>query len=60
MRHLAGFGIIDCGTHSKISEVIKERNVIVHELDSPDAVDAQKLRKVIQKAIECLKALGAT
>lgn len=59
MRLLQGFSIIDCGTHGKICEVIKERNDIVHELDYPDSIDEQKLRNIIQKAIECLKTLGA-
>ena len=60
MRMLEGFGIISDSIHSLMGEVRKERNYIVHKLRHPDAIDENKARKTIEKAIECLKALGAT
>lgn len=60
LRMLEGFGIIDQPTHSSMGEVRRERNDIVHKLRHPDAIDEGKARKTIEKAMECLKALGAT
>lgn len=60
MRMLEGFGIINHRIHSLMGEVCKERNHIVHELRHPDAIDENNARRTIEKAIECLKALGAT
>lgn len=57
---LEGFGIIDHHTHCLIGEVNQERNQIVHQLLHPDAMDEAKAMTTIQKAIECLKALGMT
>jgi len=43
-----------------MGEVVKERNDIVHKLLHPDAMDENKAKNTIQKAIECLKALEVT
>lgn len=58
MHLLQGFGLIGKGTHSKISEVISERNKMVHELQHPDSLDELKAKSTISKAIECLKEMG--
>ena len=58
MRMLEGFGIITQRIHSLMGEVCKERNEIAHKLKHPDAIDKTKTKKTIEKAIECLKALG--
>lgn len=60
MRMLEGFGIISHRIHCLMGEVNKERNDIVHKLRHPDALDEEKARKAIKKAIECLQALGVT
>ena len=60
MRMLEGFSIIDHHIHSLMGEVCQYRNTIVHELRHPDAIDENKVKATIEKAIECLKALGAT
>ncbi|MGB8781018.1 MAG: hypothetical protein WCD81_10275 [Candidatus Bathyarchaeia archaeon] len=59
MAMLEGFDLIDHRTHSLMGEVCKERNEIVHELSHPDAINEDKAKETIEKAIECLKALGA-
>jgi len=59
MRMLEGFGIISHRTHSLMGEVCKERNNIVHELQHPDLIDENRARQTIEKAIECLRELGA-
>jgi len=58
MHLLQGFGLISNGTHSKICEVISERNKIVHELQHPDSLNEGKARSIINKAIECLREMG--
>lgn len=60
MSMLEGFGLINHRTHSLMGEVCTERNIIVHRIGSPDAIDQDKAKATIEKAIECLKALGAT
>jgi len=60
LRMLEGFGIISQPTHSLMGEVCKERNNIVHKLKHPDAIDENRAKKAIEKAIECLKALGVS
>jgi len=57
---LKGFQIISPKIHDLMGEVCKERNHIVHKMQHPDAIEETKARKTIEKAIECLKALGAT
>jgi hypothetical protein len=58
MHLLRGFGVISNGAHSKICQVVSERNKIVHELQHPDSLDENRARSVINKAIECLKEMG--
>jgi hypothetical protein len=58
MSILQGFGLITNGTHSKICEVLKERNRIIHKVMFPDTINEVKARATIQKAIECLKDLN--
>jgi hypothetical protein len=58
MSILQGFGLITNETHSKIGEVLKERNRIIHKVIFPDTINEVKARATIQKAIECLKDLN--
>ncbi len=58
VEQLCGFGLIDNGTHSKVTEAIRTRNKVVHDLDSPDKLDEAKLKVAIQQVIDCLMALG--
>jgi hypothetical protein len=60
MSMLEGFGLIDHRTHSLMGEICTERNTIVHRIGSPDAIDEGKAKATIEKAIDCLKALGAS
>jgi hypothetical protein len=60
---LFDFEIIDNSIHSKMVEVRKERNKIIHPHEDhphPDKIDPNKARATIEKAIECLVALGIT
>jgi hypothetical protein len=57
-RWLLGFKIIDNKLNTKIGEVRKFRNKLLHKIDLPDLIDKKEARKIIETAIECLKALG--
>jgi len=59
-RMLEAFGIISQSIHSKWGEVNEHRNKIVHRLRHPDIIDEDRSKRTIEKAIECLKALGVT
>jgi protein tyrosine phosphatase len=58
MSMLLGYSLITNKTHCKISEVLRERNRIIHKVMYPDLIDKDKVRDTIQKAIECLKDLN--
>jgi hypothetical protein len=60
LRMLEGFDIIDPRIHSLMGEVCKVRNEIVHKLRNPDAINEEQAKETIEKAIECLKALGCS
>lgn len=60
MKMLEGFGVINHDTHSLMGEVCKVRNDIVHKLRNPEMIDEDQARQAIEKAIECLKALGCS
>ena len=55
---LLDFEIIDNFVHSKMVDVRKERNRVLHEEKRPDAIDPEKATIIMEKAMECLKALG--
>lgn len=55
---LEGFGLISHEIHSSMGEVCEERNKVVHKLSNPDTIDKSKAKEMIEKAIECLEALG--
>ena len=57
---LERFGIIDNQTHSRMIEVNRVRNKIVHRLTHPDSINESETRIAIEQAIVCLKALGVT
>jgi hypothetical protein len=59
-KMLEGFGLIDHRVHSLMGEVCQVRNDVVHKLRDPDAIDEHQAREAIEKAIECLKALGCS
>lgn len=60
MKMLEGFSLIDQGTHCKMGDVCKVRNDVVHKLRDPELIDEHKAKEAIEKAIECLKALGCS
>jgi len=58
-----GFEIVDNKkAHIKgyMDDVRDERNNVIHHLRYPDAIDKNKARETIKKAIECLTALEAS
>lgn len=60
VKMLEGFGVIDHRIHSLMGEVCKVRNDVVHKLRNPDTIDEAQTKEAIEKAIECLKALGCS
>lgn len=54
---LHGCGIIDQKTYTKMMEVRKVRNKVVHSPFDYEIKDTDA-RKIIEKAIDCLKSLG--
>jgi len=57
---LLDFGIIDNSVHSKMVNVRRERNRVLHEEKHPDTIGPEKATIIIEKAMECLKVLGVT
>jgi len=55
---LLASGIIDENTYSKMLEISKERNKIVHRITGIVDLEPEEAEKLIKKAIKCLVALG--
>jgi len=52
--------IVDQKTHSLIGEINRYRNKIVHETETPDAIDPKEAKDIIEKALKCIKAIVAS
>lgn len=57
---LESFAINDQPIHAKIGQVNAFRNKVVHEIREPDVIDAKEAKATIERAIECLRALGVS
>lgn len=58
---LYGSGLINGNTYSKMMEIKKKRNKLVHDSWTQQIeLDPQDAEKLIKKAIECLEILTAT
>ena len=56
LRLLYDFQLVDESTHSKMNEIRKERNRMVH--DPFRRIDENRIKRLIEDAIECLRKLG--
>ena len=55
---LLEFQLIDRNLNDRVSKIHNYRNKIAHEIDHPDLLNENEAIKIIETAIECLKALG--
>lgn len=56
-RILEKLDIIDHKTHSLIGEINAYRNKIVHQERTPDVINPDEAKDIIEKALECLDAI---
>lgn len=59
-RILEKLNIIDHKTHSLIGEINKYRNNIVHKSRTPDVIEPDKAKDIIEKALECLEVIASS